>query len=182
VSALAISPNFPKDLSPKQKLAAPLVAADELTDEQIAAEIGITKRTLTNWKQDDAFMAVVDEHIQRFERDIFRTAFARKSKRVRALNAVAGAVLVQMGQAQYQHIISVTDDGEHVYGFDKDRLREFREYLTDIAEEMGERQAKNNSAANGVVVKVYTDIRLGGPSALEAEWHDAPPPRSSADR
>lgn len=38
------------------------------------------------------------------------------------------------------------------------------------------------SATAAVVVKVYTDARLGGDSALEAEWHDAPPARSSADR
>lgn len=182
MSALTISPNFPKELSPRQKLAAPLVAADELTDEQIAVEIGITKRTLTNWKQDEAFLSVVDEHIQRFERQIFQSAFARKARRVQALNAVAVDVLRDLRDGDYRAVIGVTAGGLEIEGFDERRVRQFRGVLDDIASEMGERQAKNNSAANGVVVKVYTDVRLGGPSALEADWHDAPPPRSSADR
>jgi hypothetical protein len=180
VSALTVSPNVPK-FEPHQAHAAALIAADDLSDEQIATEVGVNRRTLTRWRNDDAFMALVEDRRQRFEREIFRSAFASKAKRVRALNVVAGAVLNQLQRAEFQTIVGVTDDGEHIYGFDKDRLREFREYLTDIAEEMGERQAKNAGAAS-VVVKVYTDARLGGDSALEAEWHDAPPARSSADR
>ena len=40
-------------------------------------------------------------------------------------------------------------------------------------------QAKGATAAAAVTVKVYTDPRMDNP--IEADWHDAPPPRSSAD-
>jgi ribonuclease HII len=168
-------------LTPEQIDAARLVANDDQSDQAIADTFGITKRTLYRWKARPDFAALVAEERENFRQRIFRAGFADKARRVRALDVVAGAVLNQLQRAEFQTIVKVTDDGEHIYGFDKDRLREFREYLDDIAEEMGDRQAKGNPAAS-VVVKVYTDARLGGDSALEAEWHDAPPARSSADR
>jgi len=48
--------------SPKQR-AAVLVAADELSDEQIAAAVGITRRTLTAWKRRPDFAALVGDHV-----------------------------------------------------------------------------------------------------------------------
>jgi hypothetical protein len=48
-------------LSPRQERAASLVADDTLSDEQIAAETGITKRTLERWKQKPAFAARIEE-------------------------------------------------------------------------------------------------------------------------
>lgn len=169
-------------LSTRQRDAAALLAVDELTDEQIAEKIGVNRRTLQRWKDDETFVALVDEHMRRFERQIFRAAFARKARRVQALNAVAIDVLKDLQEGDYKAVIGVTADGLEIEGFDERRVRQFRGVLDDIASEMGERQAKNNSPGGGVVVKVYTDVRLGGPSALEAEWHDAPPARSSADR
>ena len=57
-------------------------------------------------------------------------------------------------------------------------MKEFREYLDDIAVEVGDRDTKGGPVA-AVVVKVYTDPRMENP--IEADWHDAPPARSSAD-
>lgn len=168
-------------LTTRQQRAALLLAEDEQSDEQIALACSISEATLNVWKKKPDFAARIIEHRELFRQRIFRLGFADKAKRVRALDVVAGAVLNQLQRAEFQTIIKVTEDGEHIYGFDTGRLKEFREYLDDIAEEMGDRQAKGNPAAS-VVVKVYTDIRLGGDSAIEAAWDDAPPPRSSADR
>lgn len=162
----------------RRELAAVLLAADEKTDEQIAAECNVARNTLATWKLAPEFQSRIAQHLEVFRTEILRRSFADKARRVRALDTVAGALLNQLQRAEYQTIVKVTEDGEHIYGFDKDRLREFREYLDDIAIEVGDR-AQDKTGGATVVVKVYTDPRMDNP--IEADWHDAPPARSSAD-
>lgn len=163
----------------RRNLAAVLLAADEKTDEQIAAECKVSRQTIANWKLVPQFQERIDQHVEAFRKRVFSMGFADKARRVRALDTVAGALLMQMQRADYQTVLKVTEDGEHITGFDVLRVKEFREYLDDIAEEMGDRQAKGASATASVTVKVYTDPRMDNP--IEANWDDAPPPRSSAD-
>ena len=107
--------------------------------------------------------------------------FADKRARVVALNGIATDLLAQLAKAEYQVVLRTTDEGEAVHGFDSVRVKEFRACLADIAEELGDRQSgKAGATANAsVTVKVYTDPRMDNP--IEANWDDAPPPRSSAD-
>ena len=179
MSALPVSQNVPA-LPEHQQYAAEFCAADKLSEEEIAREVGIDRRTLWRWRKQPAFAAEIERLREVFRQQAMdRAVFADKRARVVALNGVASDLLAQLSKSQYQHVTFVTDDGESIYGFDTARLKEFREYLDDIAEEMGDRQAKGNSATASTVVKVYLDPRMENP--IEADWHDAPPPRSSAD-
>lgn len=164
----------------RREKAAVLLAADEETDETIAKACKVSRQALAEWKRAPEFQARIAEHVEDFRKRVYSTGFADKAKRVRALNAVAGALLTQMQSADYQVLLKMTDDGEAIYGFDRDRIREFREYLSDIAEEMGDRQARGGASATAaVVVKLYSDPRMENP--LEADWHDAPLPRNRAN-
>jgi hypothetical protein len=179
MSALPVAENC-SPLTSKQQHAAELCAADEKTDEAIAALVGVAPRTLWYWKRQPAF----DAEVRRL-RDLFRqqamdrATFADKRARVVALNGVAADLLAQLARAEYQVVLRTTDDGEAVLGFDAARVRELRGCLADLAAEVGDRQNKGASATAAVVVKFYGDPRMDNP--LEANWDDAPPPRSSAD-
>lgn len=70
----------------RREKAAQLVAADEQTDEQIAAAVGITKRQLERWKRHPAFQARVAEHVQAWRERILAEGVAVREKRVEALN------------------------------------------------------------------------------------------------
>src|SRR5207244_540087 len=126
-------------LTSRQRLAARLVAEDALTDTAIAEAAGVVQRTLERWKRRPAFVALVAELREAFRRRVLTEAFADKAARVRALNTVATALLMQLGTADYQTMIGVTDSGEPIMAFDQQRLREFRAYLEQLAVEVGDR-------------------------------------------
>lgn len=164
-----------------QERAAELVADDEHSDVEIAKIVGVTRRTLARWKKTPAFSAAVQELRESFRERMLQHGFADRARRVQGLNTVATALLMQISQADYQVLLKTTDEGEPIYGFDDRRVAQFRGCLDDIAKEMQERGTASASATAtaAVVVKVYTDARMDNP--LEADWSDAPPPRSSAD-
>jgi hypothetical protein len=62
--------------------AASMVADDELTDKRIAAEVGVTERTLDNWKKHPDFRARVDEIVQRLGRVAERYTVSRRAARL----------------------------------------------------------------------------------------------------
>ena len=70
----------------KKERAAVLIAEDDLTDEAIADAVGVTRRTLGNWKNDPDFMAVVKENVDRIQATMLRLAIARKHKRLAVLD------------------------------------------------------------------------------------------------
>ena len=70
----------------KKERAAVLVAEDELTDEEIAAAVGVTRKTIHNWKQLPEFADAVDEHVREIQSGMMRLAIAKKYKRVARLN------------------------------------------------------------------------------------------------
>lgn len=82
-----------KTLTALQSRAAVLVADDELTDEAISAELGITSRTLRNWKVQSAFQAAVTEHRARIAASISRFWIAKRRKRVQRLQQLADAAI-----------------------------------------------------------------------------------------
>jgi hypothetical protein len=151
-------------LSARQQRAAELLARDERSDEDIAAELRVARRRLDYWKRRPAFAALVAEVRaqlrKQLRRRVLSEAFADKVERVRALNTVATALLAQLGTADYQTMIGVTDAGEPIMAFDRDRLREFRAYLEQIAVEVGDRDKQAGGVNVGVAVKVYTDGRM----------------------
>lgn len=73
-------------LTRKRLRAALMVAKDELIDEQIAAQVGINKTTLEDWKRRPEFRERVNEHLESFRDKTLQEGIADRLNRVRALN------------------------------------------------------------------------------------------------
>lgn len=63
--------------------AAVLVAEDAVTDEEIAATVGVSRRTLTTWKQHPAFRERVAEKVAELDAAVSRFVIAKRRERVR---------------------------------------------------------------------------------------------------
>lgn len=145
------SPNYTEIALPgREEEAALLVAEDDLTDEQIAERVGITKRSLELWKKRPHFAARVVQHKEAFKDRALVEGFADKRARLKALNALAQDLMRDMAEpatdlkpkGTYRKEIKLAADGTAVdyEVFDKDKATTFRGYLDDIASEMGERK------------------------------------------
>lgn len=124
--------------------AAALVAADELSDEQMAERLGITRRTLTRWRDVPEFQARVAEHVAAFRARVLGTGFAVRERRIAALNQVATDLYAQLQADGYlAEEVKLTAAGVQVRYpvFDRPKVSEFRAALDDIAKELGERKA-----------------------------------------
>lgn len=69
-----------------RRRAALLLAEDELTDDEIASELGVNRATLWRWKQHPEFAAQVAAHVAELGDAAARYAIARKRRRVKALD------------------------------------------------------------------------------------------------
>lgn len=69
--------------------AAILVAEDDLSNQEIAASVGVTRQTLDNWKTHPDFAAQVAHHIEDLNRAMTRLDIAKKRKRVAQLDTLA---------------------------------------------------------------------------------------------
>lgn len=76
--------------TPARERAAELVAADELTDEAIAAAVGVSRRTLTYWKRHPEFRARVAAR-QREARALWRREWLAELRRQRREQAARAA-------------------------------------------------------------------------------------------
>lgn len=63
-----------------------LVAMDELNDDEIAAQVGTTRRTLTRWKSQPEFAALVDDHRRAWAEALRDQGIAAKAVRIAALD------------------------------------------------------------------------------------------------
>lgn len=70
----------------KREKAAQLVAEDVLSDEKIAAEVGIGRRTLARWKADQRFLARVETIAAAYAKRALKHGLARKECRLAVLN------------------------------------------------------------------------------------------------
>jgi transcriptional regulator with XRE-family HTH domain len=66
--------------------AAVLLAEDDLTDEQIAAMVGVTRRTLARWKTNADFAALVGDHVGELQAAMLRLTVAKKRERMKVLD------------------------------------------------------------------------------------------------
>lgn len=66
--------------------AAGLVAADERTNAEICAQVGISRQTLANWKNSPEFAARVEEHRADYRATVRSRGIARLERRVEALH------------------------------------------------------------------------------------------------
>lgn len=84
--SLNVPAGDPFEWTPERERAALLVAEDALTDEQIAAEVGVDRRTLTRWRAIPAFAAKVDEIAAEVCAAIRKYGIARVENRIRRQN------------------------------------------------------------------------------------------------
>ena len=87
----------------KKERAAVLVAEDDLTDEEIAAAVGVTRKTLHNWKQLPEFVADVEEQVSKIQAGMRRLAIAKKHKRLKVLNDLHGRSLAVIADRADRH-------------------------------------------------------------------------------
>jgi hypothetical protein len=152
----------PKKLSAKQKKAANLVSEDFMPDEQIAAEVGITRQTLTRWKAERAFVARVAQISQAFADHAMKYGLARRAKRLALLNRnhdkLEQVIAERAADPQLANVpggttglitrtlkgIGKGDDYQvvEVYEVDTPTLREMRAIYDQVAEELGQKTNK----------------------------------------
>jgi hypothetical protein len=109
-----VDPQSPAAISDnsRQGRAAILVVADELTDDKIAEELKITRRTLARWKNEPAFRAKVqeirDELLRRAEEAMYELSIAKKHERVAVLNDLQDKHLesLRLRAERYEPLIS----------------------------------------------------------------------------
>lgn len=70
-----------------------LVAEDRLTDVEIAAQLGKTKKTLENWKQDPQFRERVDAYREEVRAALVARGIREKENRIRTYNDIHGKLL-----------------------------------------------------------------------------------------
>ena len=81
--SVSSSPDLqPKSLTPKQRQAAILLAEDELTDQAIADQLGVTKRTIATWKTIPEIKDQIASYVDELEDLALSRSFARKSRRL----------------------------------------------------------------------------------------------------
>ena len=73
-------------LTAKQLRAAGLLAEDVLPDERIAEEVGISRKTLHNWKQEEEFRNAVRDKIAELDAAVSRYQFVKRRNRIALMN------------------------------------------------------------------------------------------------
>lgn len=144
--------------TPPRVQAAELVADDALTDEQIAAKVGVTRKTLHNWSQHPDFVARVAARRKAQFDAIEAKGIADKQNRVRYLNerhAALRQVVTERGDHESMADVPGGTTGYMVrtfkvigtglnqqtveeYAVDTALLREFRAHEQQAAQELGE--------------------------------------------
>jgi hypothetical protein len=69
-----------------RECAAILLAEDELSDDEIASQVGISRSTLSRWKEREAFQTRIAEHAAHINAAMLRLAIAKRHKRVQVLD------------------------------------------------------------------------------------------------
>jgi hypothetical protein len=140
-------------LTGQQEMAAALVVADQLTDAQIIAEVGIKSTdTLYRWKRLPAFQERVAEHQAAFAETVRASGLAVLENRVAALNhrwllmkrVIAeraedpGALSEPGGKTGLITVVTVTKAGTPIYGVDTALLKELRAHEQQAAQTLGQ--------------------------------------------
>lgn len=174
--------------------AAVMLAEDDITDEQIAATIGVNPATLWRWKQHTDFTDRIAENVARLHAAMMRYPVAKRRRRLavlddlhtKALGVIAdraieheegpggktGLVVMQLKQVKH---LKVEEDGEtrswteeqREYVVDTALMREIRAIHEQAAKELGQWTEKTEEV--GGVRREYVIVRDGPPPAVAAE-------------
>jgi ParB-like chromosome segregation protein Spo0J len=138
--------------------AAQLLATGQLTEEQIAGRLEISRSTVTRWKRHPEFKTRVDEHIAEIREEVKRVGLADLYRRVEALNDRWRAMLRVIDERAADPTMADVPGGTtgllvrttkalgsgksarviHEYAVDTALLRELREHEKQAAQELGQ--------------------------------------------
>jgi transcriptional regulator with XRE-family HTH domain len=159
-SPVEVGPNAPAfQWTERRERAAFLLAEDELTDEQIAAECGVTRQTLATWKRRGEFRDRMSEHVKALESAIVHIGVTRKRNRIARLQRVVDRLeaLIEARAADREYNAPGQDTGlvvskpifsakgdalEYEHKFDAALVREYRATLEQVAKELGQLSEK----------------------------------------
>lgn len=169
-------------LSAKQEAAALLLADDKLSDELIADEVKVDRRTLARWKKIDAFAARVDELLGEIRTSIRQRGISIVENRVRALqdrwDRMKRVIEERGASAEMQsvpggstgllvHNVKSIGGGENaervdLYEFDAALLKEMREHEKQAAQELGQWTENHDLKSDGkaIAVKVLSGVSM----------------------
>jgi hypothetical protein len=74
--------------TPAKSRAAVLLAEDDRSDVEIAAELGVAVSTLWRWGQHPEFAATVGDHVGKLQAAMLRYPIAKRRERIRVLNSL----------------------------------------------------------------------------------------------
>lgn len=180
----------------KRHQAALLLAEDLLPDREIGRICGVTRQSVSRWKRDPAFLALVQKHAAEIHETVAKIGIADKSRRIRMLNSLAQKIWAtiearaadrarQKAPGADQGLLAQDFRGSvnirEVYQFDSALVKELREILTLVAKEMGQLTDKlaltdPTGEESWNVGPVSVDI---SGNILEALYHRLAPPEET---
>lgn len=154
------SQKFPKTRT-KKDIAAVLLAEDELTDQEIADAVGVSRRSIGKWKSDPDFMALVGNHKGQIIADALKLPSAKVHERVRNLNNIAEGILKAFALRAERYALTADTPEE--------AARSIFGSTTPPEAATGLFVARSKIAANGKTVTDY-ELDTAGIKSLESVY------------
>lgn len=152
----ALSETSAKSFSwtPQKERAVILLAEDELTDKQIAEEVGVHHKTITAWKEREEFSGAVADKAGVIRASALKFAIAKRHRRLSYLQRMLDRmeVVIEDRARQSPHdvpgglsglvtskpIYSALGDLSYEHKFDAALVREYRATMEQAAKELGQ--------------------------------------------
>jgi Helix-turn-helix of insertion element transposase len=190
----------------QREKAALLIANDEITDDAIAAEVGVSRQALWNWKTDPEFKARVDSLVTDFRAHVRRHGIAIIENRIGHLQRrhdLMNKVIVERAAdpgmqdvpggktgLMVHNVKSIGSgaDAERVdlYEVDTALLKELRDHERQAAQELGQWSEKSeqvigiNSDTQSVMAKIMGNSAAFETAVKLSEQVNGTEPRSDA--
>ena len=179
-------------LTIRQEKAAMLVAEDQLTDEEIAHECAITRRTLATWKTQQLFIDRVRTAGAELTEAAMRHGVARRDRRLAALQKVHKRLLAVIearatdpdlqaipggstGLIVRKPVVSMGTIAGYEYAVDTGTIAELRKVQEQVAKELGQSIERHEHRVIGSMQDL-TDAELAAIVGNGSTTADAPSP------
>jgi len=142
----------------KQERASRLVAEDDLSDEKIAAEVGIHRDTLFEWKKLPEFKARVAEHVAEITYQIMHSGYCRVDKRLALLNKnvnrLEAVIKAKRDQVLRERAAKRPEAGfSETLDDDEEMEQHYAQSLSELAAQPG--------ADQGILIRKETPVKHG---------------------